>query len=399
MDRIIDWIDATPFRRVLACFAPGGLAFAGGWGVLEPLGVTPGFHTTVSLILFSGLAVLGGQVVLARRRLRRYELGNCRSRQLLDTRCPTLRQTVGVIAPLSTWTTDFYRNLVAGIRMAADRESPDLQRRIIVFDVPKESYQSVADLATFTALENTVDGVISVNIRLPDDLIARLRNARIPVLNVFHEENGPPFIGNIVPNHSAFRELLESLLVSQAAKPALLVTKPLENPYKEIKADPYRKDKREAFLDTATRAGLRILNGVYHLDSCNVLKNEDHSFAAIIEVDEYNLSVGDKLFESCLDCLPENTAVVCLADVVAAGIILSAERSGRSCKQRHLRIIGFDNTPLSEELDLTTIDYRLDLVGRLAYDKIQTAIELGITLNTTTDHIDTQYVERGSNRW
>ncbi len=400
MDKLTDWLDATLFRRWLAFLAPGGAAFLAGWAVLEPLGVSPGVHTTVSLLLFSGFAVLGSYSLLVKRRLRRYVLTGPRHRQLPHTdTVPTLRKTVGVIAPLSTWTTDFYFDLVSGIRAAAERESPTHQRRIVVFDIPQESYESVADLATFTTLETSVDGIISVNIRMPDDLLERLRMAGIPVLNVFHEDHGPPFIGNIIPNHSGFRELLQALVMDQAAQPVILVSKPLDNPYKKTNADPYRKDKRDAFVEAVKRADLRLLKTSYYPQTCEALRTEEPDFAAIVEVDAYDYSVGQQLFDQCLMYLPENAAVVCLADVVAAGIIFSAVRSGHSCEERHLRVTGFDNTPIAQELDLTTIDYRLGLAGRLAYDKIQAAIEHGVALNTTTERVDCEYVERRSNRW
>jgi len=399
MDRLIDWFDATPIRRTMGVFTPGGASFIIGWSVLEPLGVQPGLQTTVGLLLLSIGVVLVVQLLLFRRRLRRYELIARRMQRLPDGPVSTPRHTVGVIAPLSMWPTDFYRDLVAGIRTAADRESPDRQRRIIVFDVPKESYDSVSDIAAFAALETTVDGLISANIRLPDDLVARLQAAAIPVLNVFHEEEGPPFIGNIIPDHSGFQDLLEDLLIAQAAKPALLVTKPLENPYKKIEVDPYRNQKRAAFANVAKRAGLRMLAPFNDIGECALLRNEAPNFAAVVEVDQYNFAIGHDLFDSCLSSLPPNAAVVCLADVVAAGIILAAKRSGRPCEQRHLRVTGFDNTALSNELDLTTVDYCLELVGRLAYDKIQIAIEHGVSLKTTTERVETKYIERQSGRW
>lgn len=396
INELIGRLRGMRYSRWFGSLLSAAAVFAIGWTILDSIGVQGSVGTFLALSAASALAATLSYIRVLDRKVHQLEAAVARSRYspLPGT---TLRMpAIGVLAPFSSWPTQFYANIVKAIREAADRELPERQRRIVAFDIPQDSYKSVCDTLSRTLVEEHVQGLIAVNIKLPIDMVPRLLASRDPVVNIFHVESQPPFVGNIIPDHCGFQELVDHVLVYHRVHSAVLITKPLANPLKDVEIDPDRKEKREIFMSAAKRLAFRTKE--LHLDEHEaiVVKELD---AIVVEVDEYTAKTGELVFDRVLIHAQENTAVVCLADLVSVGIILAAEKSGKTYRQRGLRLTGFDNTESAHWFGVSTIDQRLNAMGRLAYDRLQAALDVGEFLKPSTERVSTDFIKRQSCCW
>ncbi|WCK55599.1 LacI family DNA-binding transcriptional regulator [Aneurinibacillus sp. Ricciae_BoGa-3] len=87
----------------------------------------------------------------------------------------------------------------------------------------------------------------------------------------------------------------------------------------------------------------------------------------------YHMKDGTAVVHKLLAMSEKPTALLVSSDQVAAGIIMEARKNGMSVPE-DLAIIGFDNQPIAEVFDLTTIDNQLFQLGgnafRILHDQI-----------------------------
>jgi LacI family transcriptional regulator, purine nucleotide synthesis repressor len=87
----------------------------------------------------------------------------------------------------------------------------------------------------------------------------------------------------------------------------------------------------------------------------------------------YRIKDGTAVVQKLLAMAEKPTALLVGSDQVAAGIIMEAKKHGMRVPE-DLAIIGFDNQPIAEVFDLTTIDNQLFEIGgtafRMVYDHI-----------------------------
>lgn len=76
---------------------------------------------------------------------------------------------------------------------------------------------------------------------------------------------------------------------------------------------------------------------------------------------------GKRLVKEFMELEHRPTALLVNGDEVAAGILIQAKKEGL-CIPEDLSIIGFDNHPFSEALELTTIDQNLKEIGKDAFN-------------------------------
>jgi LacI family purine nucleotide synthesis repressor len=92
----------------------------------------------------------------------------------------------------------------------------------------------------------------------------------------------------------------------------------------------------------------------------------------------YRIEDGVKVLRNLLNLESRPTALLVTSDQVAAGIIMEARKNDIRVPEE-LAIIGFDNQPIAEVFDLTTIDNQLLEMGalsfRIAYDRITKKME------------------------
>lgn len=305
---------------------------------------------------------------------------------------------IGVLAPYSCWPTDYYRQIVEGIRRAADREREDLQRSLVVLDVPRDNQRGELLTALQSGLLRDIAGLVTINVSLAPPLRDLAIERSVPVVSVNHEEDALPVVCNVLHDHAAFAELVSRTLAHRDVDAAILVTKTLDNPLKDLERDPFRLEKRQIFSDQASASGLKFQDPL-DLDGLQVL-NVRPRCAYVLEIDHYRPQAGERLFQIMKTDSVRTVALICLADAVALGYVAAARSSAnKELQQLNVRLTGFDNTDLGALSDLTSIDYRLDAVGRLAYEQVQIAIDYPRSPPPVTQFVASEYCERGSSRW
>jgi DNA-binding LacI/PurR family transcriptional regulator len=172
----------------------------------------------------------------------------------------------------------------------------------------------------------------------------------------------PPVVGNVLsPDALALQELIDRHLIkAHGYRRIALVGLELANPLKM--GDPERDDWIRTGRARAYREALR-LNGIDY-DERLVIRAGGHTYEegyqAYAKIRELNddLPAGEKI-----------EAVVCTSDTLAAAILAAGRRNGVP-----LPVTGFDNLPLAELLDITTVDQRAKDVGRLAFRHLYNAM-------------------------
>jgi len=306
-------------------------------------------------------------------------------------------RSIGVVAPISFWSTEYYVKIIRAIRQAAERERRDIQRKLVVLDVAHEELADVEETLADAVIKD-VRGLILINMRLNDNARRELYAAGIPVVNITHQDKHPPCVSSILPDHTGFEDLLEHILVDKKSQSAILVTKGLVNPYKGIKVDPFRKEKRDLFQSIARKAGLLVQPAISLIELNSQLKVRPGN-AYVIELEQYLAEYGALLLERLATPVPPNTAFVFLADAVAIGFLVACQRSGRTAEDRKLRVTGFDNTEQATWFDLSSVDNQLDVIGRLAYEKLQVALDYPGRFSYTEEKVNTIAVIRRSSNW
>jgi DNA-binding LacI/PurR family transcriptional regulator len=73
--------------------------------------------------------------------------------------------------------------------------------------------------------------------------------------------------------------------------------------------------------------------------------------------------------ESVLRTTPVPTAIICATDIIAIGVRLYLERSG-ILKSGRIAIASYDDTPVAEALDLTSVHQQIDVIARTVADML-----------------------------
>lgn len=396
LDRLLQRIQDLRYGNVGAAVATAAATFSLLWTVLEVAGVPGSAVTFLALLLVSTITGFCLYIYL-RERQHRAALILRRPWHGPNAMNTYRSRTLGIVAPISYWATDYYIQIIKAIRQAAERETRTIQRKVVVLDVPHEEFIEVEQTLTDRLIKN-VSGLILVNLKIDDITRQELLDNNTPVVNVTHQDNLPPSVCNILHDHSGFKVLLEQVLIEKRVNAAILITKELENPFKGVKSDPYRKEKRDIFVQVAQRANLAVEPAIDILaENCrvNVLPGK----AYIFDVDQYHPEYGTAILSKIIEPIPPNTAFIFLADIVAIGFLVACRESGVSAKERGFRVTGFDNIKAAEWFDLSSVDYQLNVIGRIAYEKLQLALDHPNQVACTTERVATVSVVRGSSNW
>lgn len=307
-----------------------------------------------------------------------------------------LSRIIGVVAPLSYWPTEYYIEIVKAVRAAADREQPDVRRRVMIVDVPHEEFTEVEEILADT-IARDVSGLIVINMKIDQVVKQELFRANIPVINIAQEDDQPPSICSIVHDPIGFEDVLKHVLIEMKSTSAILITMGLENPFKDVKVDPFRKEKRQLYIQTAVKAGLLVQPPVELKEVTDKL--DIAGKALIVEIDQYLPQRGLLLFEKLPDPAPPNTAFIFLADSVAIGFLLACQSKGLDARKRGFRVTGFDNTKMAEWFDLTSVDQNLSAVGQMVYEQLQLALDQPGRISYTQGRVNSVSIIRGSSSW
>jgi DNA-binding LacI/PurR family transcriptional regulator len=263
---------------------------------------------------------------------------------------------IGIAVPLSTVSPDFHLEVLSGIKREADL----LGYQQFIFDVTTiEARDEFFGSMPFLGI---VDGLIAIGLYIDEARLRILNRHRLPVAVVNNLLTDPPVVGNVLsPDALALQELIDRHLIKHHGyRRIALVGLQLANPLKM--GDPQRGDWIRTGRDRAYREALR-LNGIDY-DQRLVVRVGGHTFE-----DGYGAYRRIKEMNQSLPAGEGIEAVVCTSDTLAAAVLSAGRRDGAQ-----LPVTGFDNLPLAELLDITTIDQRAKDVGRLAFRHLYNAM-------------------------
>ncbi len=268
------------------------------------------------------------------------------------------RQTnvIGIALPLSSISPDFYLEILSGIKQEADI----LGYRHFIFNVTTDEARD--DFFGSMPFLGIVDGLIVIGLYIDRSRLRILERHNLPVAVVYNRVALQPVISNLVAqDESPLNELIDRHLIKHHGYRRLaLVTLTTSNPLKM--GDTIREDWSRVGRISAYTEALKANQIEYDPE-------------IVFEVEEHSFSEGYRAFERILrknEGLPPSgkiEAIVCTSDTLAAGILTAASRQKMS-----LPVTGFDNLPVAELLDITTIDQQARDVGRLSFRHLYNAL-------------------------
>ena len=268
------------------------------------------------------------------------------------------RQTymIGVAVPLSSISPDFYLQILSGIK----REAEILGYGSMIFDVTTEEARD--DFFAKMPFLGIVDGLIVIGLHIDERRLRILDQQQVPVAVVHNRLEQPPVVANVLPaSERALRNLIDQHLIRQHGYRRLaLVTLSCSNPLKMGEAD--RPDWTRAARIQAYQEALR--SNEIPIDENIIFEVADHSFA-----EGYRVFQELERMNEGMDAEDHIEAVVCTSDTLAAAVFTAVRRNGLE-----VAVTGFDNLPLAELLDITTVEQRAGEVGRLAFRHLYNAL-------------------------
>jgi DNA-binding LacI/PurR family transcriptional regulator len=246
--------------------------------------------------------------------------------------------------------------ILSGIKHEADI----LGYQHFIFNVTSEDAR--VDFFRSMPFLGIVDGLIVIGLHIDDSRLRILDRHNLPVTVVHNRIAASPVISNLVAkDEKPLYELIDRHLIRHHGyKRLALVTLPTANPLRM--GDSTREDWSRANRQNAYLKALETNQIQYDPD-------------LVIEVLEHSFEEGYRAFDLIRQKnveLPSDRkieAVVCTSDTLAAGIITAARRF-----KMPIQVTGFDNLPVAELLDITTIDQQARDVGRLAFRQLYNAL-------------------------
>ncbi|MCP5097838.1 MAG: LacI family transcriptional regulator [Chloroflexi bacterium] len=266
------------------------------------------------------------------------------------------RLTIAIAIPLTSVSPDFYLQILSGIKLEADI----LGYRLIIFDV--DTVANRDDFFSNMPFLGIVDGLIAIGLHIDERTLRILNQRKLPVTAVYNRLQKPPVVANIIPKEeTTFQNLIDQHLIKTHGYRRLsLVALDEKNPLKM--GDASREDWTRKARADAYKEALRQNN--IPVDETLIFKVTEHSFPEGYKAFERIYALNQSL-------PPEKQiqAIVCTSDTLAASIITDARRHGWE-----IPVTGYDNLPLAELLDITTVEQRPKAVGRLVFRHLYNAL-------------------------
>lgn len=203
-------------------------------------------------------------------------------------------------------------------------------------------YASITDTAHRLSLNNRPSGVVLVRITPTPEMLGDFESARIPVVLIHADKQdwGPPVIANILPDQSTIPEALKMWARSLAAAP--------------------NKDHVEGI---GTRD---IVIAAMRAKGSHSVRSERTRLMrqALTEFAPKSITVPNYSFRHALTIVrehPNAMGYVCLSDQLAVGVAHLLIAMGRNPAGR---VVGFDDSKLSEEEEITSFGQHLESIGQ-----------------------------------
>ena len=268
------------------------------------------------------------------------------------------RQTnvIGIALPLSSVSPDFFMAILDGIKQEADI----LGYQQFIFNVT--SVDERQEFFSSMPFLGFVDGLIVIGLHIDESRLKILENHNLPIAVVHNRIASPPVVSNLITtDEEPLYELIDRHLIKHHRyRRICLVGLPTSNPLRMgdlDQPDLVRAGRFNAYLKALENNGIEF-------DPDLVIQVGKHSFGdgyrAYDLIQEKNASYpGDRKIE----------AVVCTSDTLASGFISAGSKNGNL-----IPVTGFDDLPIAELFDITTINQRAREVGRLAFRQIYNAL-------------------------
>jgi DNA-binding LacI/PurR family transcriptional regulator len=263
---------------------------------------------------------------------------------------------IGVAVPLSSVSPDFYLQILSGIK----KEAEILGYGSMIFDVTTEGARE--DFFAKMPFLGIVDGLIVIGLHIDERRLRILEQQRLPVTMVHNRLEQSPVVANVLPaSELALRDLIDQHLIRQHGYRRLaLVTLGTSNPLKMGVID--RPDWTRAARIQAYEDALQA--NEIPLDANMIFEVAEHSFAEGYRVFQEIMRLNELRGEE-----NQIEAVVCTSDTLAAAVLTAVRRNNFK-----MAVTGFDNLPLAELLDITTVEQRAGDVGRQAFRHLYNAL-------------------------
>ena len=269
-------------------------------------------------------------------------------------------QTVGVVLP--TVNNPIYADFVHALQ----KQLADGGYYLLISAHEYDRAQERAQVERL--LERGVDGLILVGTGQDAALLSRLERAGRPYLFTWSldEAEGRASVG--FSNRRAIQPVVRHLLELGHRRFAVLSGDPMRN----------------------ERARGRIVGIRETLADAGIELPVDRVFTA-----PFTIEAAREAFRLAMGLSPRPTALICTADLLAAGALAQARDAGIAVPKR-LSITGMDNIEFSALLtpQLTTIDVPTDEIGRRAADSMLAALKQGAPLESW--EVETRLLVRAS---
>ncbi len=256
---------------------------------------------------------------------------------------------IGVIAPF--FTQPSFMERLRGIAEVLEKEHYELV--IYAIDTTEDMNNYIASLV----LQNKVDGLILLCVRLNEQMQELLKGAAFPVC--FVEQSVDDFDCIVIDNEKGGKMIGEYFYKLGCRRPGFIGEK--------------------SMLDYAVHATEDRFKGY-----------QDYFSSKGISINPSDIWIGGfpekKLDEGILGFLDQTTlpdCVFCSSDVIAARLLYMLGQKGISCPSK-IKVIGFDDIDISQYLGLSSVNQHLDDSGReaaqLILEKIKTPDKSAVSI-------------------
>jgi len=242
---------------------------------------------------------------------------------------------IGVLAPFTAY--DSYRRRLAGVLTEATGQPND----IVVFDQVSAAVAS-GPLLDSLPITHRLDGLLIMGLPLEDHLARRLVQRHLPTVLV---DSRRPEFTSITINDEHGGYLAGRHLAGRGHTSFAVLSEPQRSSSYLSQAELRRKGFSKAIAEAGLSADVSFIETTNDIGGGREATRELLSRA---------------------DC---PTAIFAHQDLLAAGVLLECRDQGA-----RLAVIGFDDGPLAEALDITTVRQPLETSGRLGLRLLHEAL-------------------------
>jgi len=247
---------------------------------------------------------------------------------------------VGVLAPFTSYAS--YARRLMGVLKEAEGDATE----IVVYDQPSAA-STTSPLLSSLPVTHRLDGLLIMGLPLDDALAERLLAQKLPTVLI---DSARPELDSITTDDEAAGNLVARHLIQRGRRTIAYVTE------SQRSADYLSQGQRR-------RAGVERAFTAAGLDPAAMRR-----ITTTNDIDGGRAAVRQMVDEGTL---PD--AVFAHHDSIAAGVLLECRRQGIRVPDE-VAIVGFDQTELSEALDITTVWQPLEESGRLGFRHLREAI-------------------------